>query len=337
MEKLKRLVEKIKNKSLSILNVGSVAISSAVSIMKILLVLTTIIISFMFGARMFETGNLGLKKGSTVYISGVCLLNNEIREPALAEDQVKITSLNNGKISGVIRKTREAIVCDMNKVSIGTIPITQNIAKPLDEIPEAVPVQKDPLKDEAMSLIKRTVNITGICQDRKTKNIQTFTDKIVDIVNVSRDPKTNEYIVYGIRKDTNSAIKCGFNSIKYSTPTNTEKQKEKHSSSKDVGKHKEVEKIDLRGEMILVTSTCFPDKRLSKYKKDDVLFYPLVNSLVQVLDYTETKTGEIDTLTGVLVKQNAMITCDSKEYPIVYRKYDPNKHEIINLKGSKNE
>jgi len=336
VEKLKKILNDVKARVLSLLSSFGDIISLAI---KAIILVVAVTFSFLIGARKYETGGFGVVRGSTVSVSGICNLDGEPRFPALAEDQVKVTSVDEDGFAGVVRRTREHVVCLNKDVAVDSLPLLKDFTKTPEDIPVLAVVEKDPVKDEVMSLVKKTLMITGSCKDQ-AGTVEVFTDKIVDVVNANKDKQSGEYVIYGIRKDNNSAIRCGFNSIKYSIPTPDQlvekvspviATEDATNSVRELRDTDSERNEDLRGQTILVSSTCFPDPKLAKLKKDDVLFYPLVNALVQVLDYKKDSKGNLENLTGVFIKRNAMIVCDSKKYPIVFKKYDPSKHELINI------
>ena len=282
-----------------------------------------------FGARVHETGYLAgffgkTLKGATVTLSGPCKVNGISRIPALAEDEVKITGEEGGIITGVVRKTREIVICEQKSVSIDKLPLLSNLKKSPTEIPELTAMKVEVKDPEWKKLVQKTLVMSGQCLSVTGKELPAFTDEKVDVTNVeaAKDQKEGSsedaFIITGIKKSDKIAITCSSTSVKYALFF--EKQE-------SVAAQPEVQVIEkphsFIGETILVTSTCFPDPRLPKHKVDKkVAFYPLVNSPVQITEENIDANGKLKKIAGAALQFGQMIVCDGNKFPLTYKPYD---------------
>lgn len=296
----------------------------------LILVIGTFSFGFFIGARMHELGHLeGVLgkdlKGSSVMISGPCLVDQELRNPSLAEDEVKVTSIENGRLIGVIRKTREVVDCEISKIAVDKLPLLANIGKTPTDIPEiskSIKVKKEP---EYKLLANKVLLVSGSCKTQDGKSLPPFTDEKLDVTAVESSADINEFTVLGIRRSDKLAISCSSKAIKFSITD---------SSDPIV----EIKKIPLTyvNKRIVVTSKCMPDPRVSIPRGSDgrkIAFYRLVNSPVQVIEET-LKSDELVKFTGTIVDKKLkdsfgqMIICDKSVYPITYNLYE---EEDVNL------
>jgi hypothetical protein len=177
---------------------------------------------FFFGARLSEIGALeGLfgkdLKGATVYLSGPCKVNGVPRVPALAEDEVKITGEVDGMLTGVIRKTREVVLCDTKITAVDKIPVLSNWKKAPTQIPELEAMKIDAKDPEWKKLVQKTLIMSGSCFSTTGKELPAFTDEKVDVTDIKPDKEdSNNFIISGIKKADKIAVNCRNISVKYS-------------------------------------------------------------------------------------------------------------------------
>ena len=134
---------------------------------------------FALGARMHETGNLAGfmgkdHKGSTVLVTGLCKNSKgKTRLPALGADYVTITSENGETLRGVLRKTREVLVCDKKDITYSAMPyeLIADIFKTPPQFPDMPPMmEKEEAPPEYLKLSKKTLIISGTCAKHKLRN-----------------------------------------------------------------------------------------------------------------------------------------------------------------------
>lgn len=269
------------------------------------------------GMRLFETGRVipGMLKGSTIRISGVCLTDGKPRLPALADDQVTVTSIKNDILTGVIRKTREAITCDLSEIALDALPLIADLMQNPAPPPEITPAKIVEDTSFGQDLINRTFKISGACQNTATGNQEALLDAVVVFTSAKKKEGQSGGTLLAVVKSEGrskgASIQCDSNLISYEPAV-----LEESTSNVQVALPEE----DLKGKYIVITSTCFPDKRFKK-AGDDNLFFHMINDLVQVTDYQKVD-GKIEWLTGAHINKGSMIECDAKKYPITWRMYD---------------
>jgi hypothetical protein len=289
---------------------------------------------FILGARTFETGNAAQfgasLKGSSVRVSGPCKIDGEVRKPALAEDQVKIVSFNGKTMTGVIRATRETVVCDMSVTAIDSLPLLRDFTSSPSIIPDIKPFEVSHNDSEVSDLQKRSIKVSGTCEDGQGQELSPLVDQNIEVINVERvqSDKTNIRIS-GIMKKTKTAVVCLSKNIRYTIVDGSGEPALPAIAGQIAPARK-----DLVGDVILVTSTCFPDRRLPSTKKSKILFYPLVNTKLQVTQSTFDDNGKISYLSGAIVEIGAMVECDANKFPLTWRPYDPSTMKLERIKGS---
>lgn len=297
---------------------------------------------FFIGARMHELGHLeGFfgkdLKGATVMLSGPCLVDGEIRFPSLAEDEVKVTSVENKTLIGVIRKTREVVSCDLSKVAIDKLPLLNNIGKTPVAIPE-IKEQEHRVKNTSpyKLLENKVLLISGSCRNQLDgKELAPFTDEKVDVTSVDSSKENQEvFLISGIRKSDKVALVCSSKAVKYSIVDGTE------ITPQPV-------KIPLSyiNKVLVITSKCIPDSRLPISRGSDgrkIAFFRLVNSPVQILEEV-IKDDKLIKLTGTIVDKKIpeafgqMVVCDSSVFPMTYNLLNEDEMELDRVDSQKNK
>jgi hypothetical protein len=298
----------------------------------VLMLLFGLSLGFGVGARMFETGQLpgGMvnNKGASVKISGPCRVEGEIRKPALAEDEVKIVSIDDHVLVGVVRATRETVECDLKTTAIDHLPLLKDIGKTPAEIPSIRPFEPTRIDNEVAELRHRTIKASGICDDRAGTQLPPFVDQNIDVIDVQRTDADKTIIrISGILRKTGASVNCTNKGIRYSIIDTPIAQ----APSAVVAI---AEKRDLVGDIILITSTCFPDKRLPTSRKSKVVFYPLVNARLQVTQSIFDDEGKLTYVAGAIIENGSMVECDSNRYPITYKRYDPSSMKLEKIQDS---
>lgn len=287
------------------------------SLFSFLLLLLGLVLGFFYGARLFETGNYKILKGASVKVSGPCRVDGEIRKPSLAEDEVKLVAVTDEKIIGVVRATRETVECDISTTAIDSIPLLKDFNRSPAPIPEIKPFQPTRIDEELLDLRKRTIRASGTCESSEGQALPSFVDQDIEVISAERLLTDKSVIkISGIMRKGNVAVVCSSKSISY-------RLLDGQVSGPTVVLEKDKKK-DLVGEIILITSTCFPDRRLPLSKKSKVVFYPLVNARLQVTQNTFDEDQKLSYVAGAIIENGAMVECDSSKYPISYRIYDPN-------------
>lgn len=277
-------------------------------------------LALLFGMRAFEVGIVKIK-GSTVKVSGICQVDGKDRIPAFNEDQVTITKNSDGVLTGVVRKTREAISCNVDSVAIDSLPLLKDFNNNPQPVPElTIPVQKEE-ESPVLSLTNKTLKISGICTNLKTNTSETFIDQIMLTSSGKKLDGSNEYVILGVIKDKQIPVQCALGSFNWEYA----KVEEKDSRGNSINKEE-----DITGKVFLVTSTCFPDDRLPKTKNSDQLYYELFNSKIQITGYRYVN-GKIAWISGAFLKKKTMIVCDETKFPIHMELFDPSIMKLDNL------
>lgn len=336
LNKVKNQLIKIKDQTLNLFLRGPLKTISTFlrsPLFSLILFIGGNITGFITGARVFETGNYKLLKGATVKLSGPCRVEGEVRRPSLAEDEVKIVSITNEKLIGVVRATRETVECDIADTAIDALPLLKDFTTSPAVIPEIKPFQPVLVDEELIELRKKTIRASGTCEGQGGEQLPSFIDQDIEVINAERAPTDKTIIkIQGIMRKGNQSVLCTNKTIKYrvldpvtGTPVTvaTEVQRKK----------------DLVGEIILITSTCFPDKRIPQSQKSKIVFYPLVNARMQVTQNMFDDEGKLSYVAGAIIENGAMVECDQSKYPISYKTYDPNgvRLEKINTQDKADE
>jgi hypothetical protein len=289
-------------------------------------------IGFLVGARLFETGNVGKVgsslKGTTVKVTGPCRTDGEIRNPALAEDEVKIVSIDEKLMIGVLRGTRETVECDLDRTAIDYLPLLKDLNHSPSEIPELKRNEVVKNDSELDQLKKRTIKVSGTCEDSQGLEMQPLIDQSIDVINLERLSTDHAVIkISGIMKKTKASVTCLSKNIKYSILDNNGDVQVIQGQLTPVKK-------DLVNSVILITSTCFPDKRLPQTKNSKILFYPVINAKLQVTQNSFDEDGKLVYVAGALIGTGAMVECDTNKYPISWVSYDASSMRLDTIKGS---
>lgn len=187
-----------------------------------LLPVITLLLGFFLGARMHETGFLAGKlgkdlKNATVFLSGKCMVNGKERIPALLEDQVKITSLSDDKIEGVVRATRERVICSLSEISTDSLPLLSDIMKAPSKKPEiTAPVIVEEEQPDYMKYKNQRLLVSGSCVSVDDQPIPTFTDEKIDVSDIiPQENNKKEFKLIGTKRSDKLQIKCLSNAISY--------------------------------------------------------------------------------------------------------------------------
>lgn len=280
-----------------------------------------LVIGMAFGMRMFETGqvlNIAGRslKGITVRVSGVCKIGDRDRLPALTDDQVTITSMNDKTVTGVVRKTREAISCNLSEIAIDSLPMLADFQNNPAPPPEVTPAKAPEAPAWGLDLVNRIFKVSGPCQNTISGGTESLLDTLVVFTSAKKKSGSEGGTILGVIRSEGrmkgTVIQCESTSISYEPAVLEEPKPEVAVAPPEE---------DLRGKYIVVTSTCFPDHKF-KEKKDENLFYNFINEKIQVTDYQKVN-GKLEWLSGAFVGKGVMIECDSKRYPITWRLFDP--------------
>jgi hypothetical protein len=349
--KMKELIQSLKNAISTIMGKFLMILKSIVFqlmlglkqvfLHPLIVAILSISITFVFTARLNEVGALAgffgkSLKGATIYLSGPCTVDGKPKNPALAEDEVKITGedLEKHTIMGVIRKTREVVECDTNLVAIDKIPPLSNFKKSPVQIPDlpAVVANKEPEKEpEWKQLLQKTLTMSGICIAGDGQHLPAFLDEKVEVTNVQPIKDTDQFVIFGIKKSDRVAISCPNTSVKWSIAVD---KPVTQVVSADATAPVEPEKpTSYLGKTLLVTSTCFPDERTPKHSSlRKILFYPFVNAKIKIIQEFVDKNGKLRKFTGASLDSGDFVKCDDSKFPISYQEYDRDTTKLVPIK-----
>lgn len=279
--------------------------------------LVMVTLGFIVGGRLYEGGFLSIK-GTTVYVSGVCETSTGLIRDDLVQDQVVIASIDDEKFQGMIRKTRESIICSHDKTTIDRFGPLDDFLKPKIEIPEIKKLDKKTaqVKDYSQYENKKLL-ISGLCSNAKTnERLSPFRDKVVDVTNISNSDLDPSIVYFtGIREDDIPVV-CNVKDINYDF------------YEEDRTFKKEEEDVTYRGKTVFVTGLCFPDKAVYDKigKKDYLPYYDMQKIPVEVTeDKYSKKEKKIVALRGsildkTLYNQKSIfghkVVCDDKDSPM---------------------
>lgn len=286
----------------------------------VLFLLPGIMIGVVLGARLFETGNLpqSFLKGSSVYITGVCEVGGKPRLPAFSLDQMTVTSINSEHVNGIITKTREYAECSKSTSTIDSLPYLKSIFQTPASSPELTAAFRDePKKDLGSEVIDKEFKVTGICTNGSSGSNETLAEAIVVFKSANQDNSGRilfSGIVVGGAKNKGQQVVCDKLAITYSPY--------KEIVINEQTRIPEGEE-DLRGKVVLVTSTCFPDERLEDKNKPktEQVYYTFLDSPVKVISYKKDGSGKVILLTGISVEKKVAVVCDKNKYDIEVRSF----------------
>ena len=284
---------------------------------------------FFIGARLHEVGILDgvfgkTLSGATVYISGDCKVGGFSRVPALAEDQIIVTgSDQDGNLLGIIRKTRELVVCDKNKIALTKISPLKKLGEALVTVPELQAPVAQTKEPEWKKLAQKTLIMSGNCVSLEGKVLPPFTDEKVDVTNVElAKDNPNVFIISGIKKADKYAIACQSNSVKYSVYEERSAEAIALAKAEEEAAKGKVVKSYV-GKTLLVTGACLPDSRLPKHKvTQKVAFYPMLNNPIQIVEEKLDTNGKLVWLAGFSIKHGVQVVCNSEVNAITYKEYE---------------
>lgn len=280
-----------------------------------------LVVGFLIGARMFETGHISRKaKGANVRVSGPCKVGDRYRKPPLAEDDVKVAQVSDGILTGVVRGTREVVECELSRVAVESLPLLSKLNSSPTKIPDLVAAQsEEPQKDmEVESLLQKTILASGLCLDGTTGDkLPAFTDESLDVVSAERNKEARSISIRAIRRSDKRSLLCASNDMKYTIASAV---KGGPANEQAAAAEKESTEGHIK-QVIYVTSICFLDHRIPRTKATQkIAFYRLTNSRVQVLEekLTADKKGILYLAGSALEYGGANIECFNEKYPILF-------------------
>lgn len=294
------------------------------------------LLMFVVGARLYESGFF-VSKGSNVMISGICLTDSGEKRSDLAQDQIIITKLNDKEIGGVLRKTRESVICNKEEISIDSMaPVYQIFSFKTDSIPELKKFEA-PKAEKVVYDFKKYENkqflVSGICKSGDGKTMPAFVDKKVSIANVKElKDEPGEFLFYGIREDKET-IACKSTDVTL-VPITT-------SITTDSELTEIKQPVSYKGMKVAITGFCTPDFRVYKdtQRKPEVNFYDLTNTPVEIIQET-IKEDKVIEIAGIIADKEAKIgnisvythriICTAEKYPLSIKKLDD---ESVQLEG----
>jgi hypothetical protein len=273
------------------------------------------IAAFVVGARAFETGNTKSLRGSTMFVSGKCTLRLTGRDLSLAQDQVIITSMLNGKIYGVIRATRDSIMCPEAEVSLDPLPMLNMISSSPTKVGELDVAKSSSAKDEAMeSVSKKRLLVTGVCDDSDGNKLEPFTDELVEVVDSER-LASGELKISAVRRSDKKMISCLEHNIRYHQDNESAKKDTTEPLSKT-----------LVGKTIVLSSICVTDPDVVAARKGEgKSLFVARNALLEVTEDSFDQEGKLKYLYGNLFDRKASVYCDARKYRTSWKIYVPSE------------
>lgn len=276
--------------------IKSLSKSIALFLRKVLIVAIVIAwgpLCFIVGARLYEVGKVVGVKGSTVFVSGVCKTKGGFERQDLVRDQMVVSSVSEEMISGVLRKTREIIECEKDKVSIDHFPFLADWNKgliPVQELTEFVPPKKVASAEDLSykQYMNKDLSVTGLCTNKANQALDPFKDKMVSVINVKKSKEDGSLYFYGITDDKEYVV-CPEQEIKFSVVQSSSSAPSMEGMDPI---YLEKQLPSFAGKTAYISGLCFPDKRYYDKigrKNAGVNFYQLTDTLVAV---TEDKVLE---------------------------------------------
>ena len=289
-----------------------------------------ILTAVVFG-RFYELGYFGMK-GSTVLVSGVCSDYDGYPRANIAQDQIVVSSVNDGYMEGVIRRTREYVKCPLDRISVDRVGTIQDLFNwdsliPLPEISKLDKTQYN--KKNYDMYVNKDILVSGTCMNPQTnKLMEPFREKIVSVTNIkeSKENPGNVYF-YGVRED-NVALVCDGQDITYNLVNRkavAQQENMEDSTIEDIP-------VTYVGEKVFVTAICVPDMRAYRLsgKKPRLNVYNLQKTPVEVIEEEiDVTTGKVRKLVGSVLSKAVIkdgktipvlgdkIKCDSATFPMI--------------------
>ena len=292
-------------------------------------------LAFLIGARVHETGQLAghMKKdlkGATVRISGDCMVKGKLRNPALTEDQVKVTYIDGEKMKAVVRKTRETVECKLADIAIDTLPLLAYLGEDIQKVPDLnMPVAEEKTIPEYKKLEKKTLIMSGSCADLDGKAQAPFVDEKIDVTLTEGSKESEDlFVLTGIIKSSQKAVRCLSSAIKYSEYNTVAAKSLEGMETNRLGNSQTKSYV---GETLVITGTCFPDERTKINKQKKYAFYKLANSKIQILEHDIAKDGTINRLVGTALDEEFRgdaLYCDKQKFPFIYKEYDEDSMKL---------
>lgn len=293
------------------------------------------LVGFFLGARMHELGVLAGVfgkdlKGATVKITGSCLVDGDLRDPALAQDEVIVTTFTEEKLIGVVRRTREVVECQRNDIAIETLPLLKDISTTPSEIPEITMAQKRNKVPQYKLLENKILIASGTCRSQLDgKELPSFTDERIDVTSVEESKENaSVFVISGIMRSNKMAVSCSSRSIRYTLSDGTDPV--------IVEMEKPKVPVTFVGKTILVTSRCLPDPGVRAPRGADgrkVAFYRLVNTEVQVIA-EDVKDDKLVKFQGSIVDKKSegfgqLVVCDQSKFPFTMTLKENNEDVVL--------
>lgn len=287
--------------------------------------LVFLILGLLIGARLFEGGFVGME-GTTVWISGACDTFDKQQRSDLAQDQVIVASVSESQLRGVIRATREYVVCNTKEVAIDRLGPLSALKRGFIDVPEIAKLKARPAAiTNYKQYEKKKLLISGLCSDATTgKQMEAFSNKVVSITSTKalEGGATEDFVLAGIRDD-NKPLICNSTNITYEMYIG--------QGNSDMIT---TPQITWKGKKVFVTGTCFPDMRLYK-KLNEIPPVTFLNAQKLPVEVLEAVTAENDpsnlvAFSGTVLSREEVtspkgakfslfglrIVCDQKESPL---------------------
>lgn len=284
---------------------------------------------FLAGVRINEGGltpNRAMPYvGATYIVSGVCVdYVKQKQKVTLSEEQLKITSVEESAVSGVLRASKQAVICDQSKIAIEKMSLSA-MTRHFTVVPNVTVQAQEEQKEEKpafLSLSQKMLKYSGTCKNDAGIIQSPVVDSYLDVSDVRELGDTFE--VSGIDRVSNERVMCLGSEIKYEVVTS---MPEKHTAQQVA----QQTAVDLKGKIILVDSDCFLHRKLKGYvKPGQPKRFGLANTKVQVIDY-RLDNGEMTYLAGTLMDgkdagvSGTKIECEKEHFPILYKTFNQNE------------
>lgn len=297
-----------------------------------------VVVSVVFG-RLYDFGYLGLK-GANVRVSGKCLTKHGIYRDDLVGDQVKVATINNKEMTGVLIETREWVKCDLLQDAtinrIGSIIEVYNFKKKtIASAPKLERVEVSiEQENKYAKYLKKEVLFSAKCRDDQGRLMKPLINKVGSITEIKKsksDPKIA--VITALLSEEAQAVHCLSNDIGKMVEYVPSPKKKTPLTKKELPKIKK----SYIGKKLLVTGKCFPNMEVygsivkdGKYPRSFRTHYNLTDNVVKVIKEDVDEDNTIRFIYGALLGRpgekadwvGAKIICENESGDILFQEFD---------------
>lgn len=271
-----------------------------------------------------------IRPGRDFKVTGVCKKEGEERRPAFASDFIKVSSVSEKIVRGVVLMTREDVECDLDLVSFDRVLFLSNV-----EIPAiSAPVKKAQICEPPQGLLNSQIRITGPCVSESGEK-ETLVDELVGVISVKPENECDSFELSAISTERKKMYKCSTSSLNYQKHIVDDSKMSSDGIAQVNAERRVSSASDLIGKTILVTGECFPDVSGGTVSGRQIS-YPADNAQIRVIRAT-MEGGSLKVVRGFMTNKKANVVCDQERFPFIWREFDANQMRLIDVSVDKDK